>query len=523
MSKAISFLAGLGTGYFNHKAKQEKDAQDKEERELRRQEAQLRLDALKQDAADRRILRDAGAERQGVSGTSVAASTGTNFYTDPAQAQAAADEARIEDEMRGADPAKVSAQPATGVVAQGGTQGHQIVPGQADTAAMNTPEARSKRVLAAQWGINPTQALATEANMLDVQAKRIGLSEMQAKAADAAYNRHVDSMFNSSPDWTQGAAKLLNDSQMGGLAGMAVAPRITADGKSVEFVGTKEGGQPVVLAAVPNSDAGRAQVMQRFMRADLATKVGFMFEQHKMQQEQANKDRDFDLRKSGQETDQQYRQRVLGIQASQEARAREVHAATQGSSKIPAAVKEQASTLAKQMESVGNALNKAMAEGQFDPENPGTKQLLESQAALRLKYAQVLKPYMPSAEGNADPLGLNAPAGEKPAATNVATKPTPAPAAAAGTTAPASQRAAAPSAPPATPSDAARTGADEADAALKAAIAHARTFGLKKRRDDPQGYADALQAVERARADAASAQSAYEAALPASATRAFPR
>jgi hypothetical protein len=137
--------------------------------------------------------------------------------------------------------------------------------------------------------------------------------------------------------------------------------------------------------------------MQRVMRAPVETKIGWIVEEAKARQVQANSDRDFDLRKQESENAQQYRTRMLGIQQAQEARAQAVHRTTMDDAKIPAAVKLQATSLAEQMKSVSNALNKAMAEGMFNPENPGTAKLMKEQADLRLSYQKLLQPYTPGA------------------------------------------------------------------------------------------------------------------------------
>lgn len=79
----------------------------------------------------------------------------------------------------------------------------------------------------------------------------------------------------------------------------------------------------------------------------------------------------------------------------------------QESAKIPPAVKMQAQAIGEQMKSVNSALNKAMAEGQFDANSPSGKQLLEQQAALQIKFNGLLSPYTPGARPMTDPLGLS--------------------------------------------------------------------------------------------------------------------
>ena len=97
--------------------------------------------------------------------------------------------------------------------------------------------------------------------------------------------------------------------------------------------------------------------------------------------------------------DQKHRSQMLGIQSGQETRARELHKIAMEDHKIPAAVKLQATSLAKQMENIGSALNNAMAKGEFNPENPGTKELLKTQARLGDQYQALLSGYAPGAKG----------------------------------------------------------------------------------------------------------------------------
>jgi hypothetical protein len=152
-----------------------------------------------------------------------------------------------------------------------------------------------------------------------------------------------------------------------------------------------------VLASFDNSDAGKAQFLQRVMRAPVETKIGWIVEDAQRKQTQDNSDRDFDLRKRETENNMQYRDRMLSIQQAQESRARATHAVAMQDANIPPAVKLQAATLAKQMESANAALNKAMAEGQFDPNNQGTASLLKQQADLGIQYQKLLQPYTPGA------------------------------------------------------------------------------------------------------------------------------
>lgn len=185
-----SFLTGLSTGVINGLAMnrarerdEKKDKADEEDRALRREEQQMRMQALRQEAADRQTLRDAGTDRVALPGTAVTTGAGDkNLYADPAQAAAAAEEAAIEAEMRGQDPAAVTSQAATGVTGAM-SKGHQITTAPVDVAALNTPDAKGERVLAALDGIDPLKAM--DARHVQTQRKREDIKFTQEQTAYA--------------------------------------------------------------------------------------------------------------------------------------------------------------------------------------------------------------------------------------------------------------------------------------------------------------------------------------------------
>lgn len=430
MSGMASFLTGLGGGYIQAKDKQyERDRQAKEDafRDEQRSRQRKEWTAADQLNAD---LKDAATPRATMQGTVTEAGGNKYLNADPAQAKAMQDTLAAEAEMTGA-PAPTQ-QAGTGVVAASGTmaRGNQITTEPVDVDKLNAPQARNDRVLGAlQKNGQIERAMSMENTMLDQQAKRLGLDVAQAKFADDQFNRKLTERL-SGPEWAPEAAKLLTETQVGALAGVTVVPRVTADGKSVEFVGASDGKERV-LATFENSDAGRAKFLQQTARAPLETKISWIVEDGKAAQEQSRWQQTFDLTKQKEENDQQYRARTLAIQQAQEGRARATHAATLENDKIPPGVKLQAASLAKQVENIGTALNKAMAEGQFDPNNPGTARLLEQQTALNLKYSRLIQPYIPGQAGAADPLGLASPGqpaastAPAPAATAPATVPRP--------------------------------------------------------------------------------------------------
>ncbi len=290
---------------------------------------------------------------------------------------------------------------------------------QAAAEKENTPEAvaaRQTQVLNRNG--KPLEAIQMQNALMDSKLKKLGLTKAEADSADEQFNRELLTKLDANPDWTKGVADILTSTQVGAFKGLTVTPRPSKDGKTVDFIGVGQDGVEQVLKTLPNSAQGKAEFLQNARKASIESKIGFVVEQAKSAQTQANSDRDFNLRKQESESNQQYRQRMVGIQAAQESRAAQVHKLAMDNAKIPAAVKLQASTLSEEMKSISSALNKAMAEGSFDPTTPNAKALIERQAVLGVKYRALLEPHMPNAgTKKADPLGLDA----KPVATAVAT------------------------------------------------------------------------------------------------------
>ena len=77
--------------------------------------------------------------------------------------------------------------------------------------------------------------------------------------------------------------------------------------------------------------------------------------------------------------------------------------------KVPEVVKKSYASLETAAKAMDAAIYKAQADGMFRPEDPGAQRLMADRAAVSLKMANLLKPYMPDATPGAapDPLGLN--------------------------------------------------------------------------------------------------------------------
>lgn len=408
----VAFLAGLGGGYLKAQDKRlENERQAKDDAWRDEQRTRQRGEWEKQDKLDA-DLRDAAADRTVVSGTVTQAADGNKVLTtDPAQTAAIQKTMADEAELRGeAAPTSRAGQAIAGNMARG----NQITDGPVDMAALNSPDARNQRTVDALQKNGQIERAATmQSTMLDQQAKRLGLQSAEAKFADEQFNRKLTERL-SVPNWKDEAARVLTDTQVGALAGATVAA-VPKDGGKFELVATKDG-QSRVLGSFEDTDAGRAKFMQQVGRVSLESKIGWIVESEKSKREEERWQQTFDFNKKKEENDQQYRQRVLGLQYAQERRLAQTHKLTMEDAKIPPGVKLQAQTLAKQMETANMALSKAMAEGMFDPNNAGTKELIKTQRVLGLQYQRLMAPYIPGSENKADPLGLNADGGKEPAA-----------------------------------------------------------------------------------------------------------
>lgn len=278
-------------------------------------------------------------------------------------------------------------------------------------ADYNAPQARNARLAQA---FNDT-GRPVEAMQLEASGRQAQAADMQIKAAEVAQAREA---FNSTAQDTfrtagvfNGAAKLLTDTNAGGLAGSKFEAAPSKDGKTMEFYRIAPDGARVLHNTVPNSKEGELQVIQSFLKVSPDKVVDWHADALKRAsdaeqraQTQANSDRDFGLRKSESESQTSYRSRMLSLQEKQEGRAAATHARTLEDYKIPQAVKLQAESLSERMKGIGTAINKAMAENNFDATSDNAKALLMQQATLGIEYSKLISPYTPA--GKAVDTGL---------------------------------------------------------------------------------------------------------------------
>jgi hypothetical protein len=289
----MGFATGFNAGFSAVTAMKDRERQ----KMLDDRDAALhaeRMAEIAQAKADRQGMRDAGAERTTMTGTVTEAGGNKYLNADPVQAAKMQEMLAAEAEMTGAPtPTQQAGTGITGNMAKG----HQITTDPVDLKAINSPEARAGRFQAElERQGKPLDAMQMSNAVMENKAKKLGLEVAELKFADEQFNRQLGQTFAETPDWTQAAAQVLTKTQVGGLAGVTVQAVPSQDGKKVDFVGQAQDGKQKVLATFDNTDAGKAQFLQRVMRAPVETKLGWIMEDAKEKQTQANADRDYGIK-----------------------------------------------------------------------------------------------------------------------------------------------------------------------------------------------------------------------------------
>lgn len=402
MAMALYGLAGYNNFKANQRerARQDEDDAFKREERARTRESWKAEDKLKTDVAD------AYAPRTTMSGTVTDTEQGKYFSSSPENAAVMQDTLSAEAELRGATaPVQQAGYAITGKM----SKGHQIASGQAPAEFQDTDKDRFQRAFDAYRANGQFEKAALmEKGILDLESKRIGLKTEELDFANKQFNLKIDKYLSDPQGWEWGLARALSDTNVSGLNGLTFTPKKSDDGKSFIFEGRDQSGKVVVEKAYPSGDQGLLKVREEFTRVAPEEKIRYLNERFKAEKDQANKDRELSIREREVESNERFRTGSLGIQQSQEDRLLETHRLAMADAKIPPGVKLNAQTLADQLKSVDNALNKAMAEGQFDPNNAGTQKLIEQRAALSAQYRNLMSPYLPGATGpTADPPGFS--------------------------------------------------------------------------------------------------------------------
>jgi hypothetical protein len=421
MSKFASFIAGMGTGYIKASDKRyERARQEKEDKWVNEQRDRLRADWTEADGLKAEL---SAAANPVTMGSLVTDDSGSNAYTKDRSAAA------MMADMSRAKSTGTQVQDATRVVNETFTD-----PAKAAEAAKiaTTPDAESQRVqeIYKRRGMrdkamqeftaneNYKTAIQQRREKLEKEGVSKTLSLLRAGSPEEAMQA-----FNSS-----GSIKLPEGSKFVQVDGTdmftgqpgKVWSAVGPDGKTI--VGD------IGMAAAQYLGIAD-QFTQMRERANADYKVG------RDKVEDSRWQQTFDFNKQKEESDSKYRERVFNLQAAQNRRQAELHKITMESEKIPFGVKSQAAAISKEMEQIGAALSKSMAEGTYQgEESPGIQKLRERQVALNLKYSQLLAPYTPNAKAAGDVLDIDGPPAATPApapSANPAAAPAAAPAPAA--------------------------------------------------------------------------------------------
>ena len=296
MSKFASFLAGMGGGYIKAKDKEyERERQAKEDAWREEQQGWQRADRAEKDAL-RTSMKDAFADRSTIEGTAVTGTTGTNLYKDPTQAQAAADEARIEAEMRGESPSAVATMQATGITGNM-SKGHQITTEPVDLASLNSRDAKMARgVNALMAAGDPEKAISMENTVMQNKAARLGLDVAQLKFIDETTRGQMSNALASGATWHEGAAKFVTQSQYPTIKDVKGESVVSPDGKTVTLFAVMPDGTRRAAGTYPADETGSIKFMEQFGSLPIETRIGLMQGRATAATDQANKDRDYALR-----------------------------------------------------------------------------------------------------------------------------------------------------------------------------------------------------------------------------------
>lgn len=448
--------------------------------------------------------------------------------------------------------------------------------------AQNAPEAQSARMAQGYRSLGMPE----KATALEHSDRRAKLSNMQL--ADAEFRNQLGTAMASGPE---AIADLITKNAGERLGGATIQAVPGADGQTVSFVSVDAEGKATPFMGMTNLPANQAAITAGYAIDKLVTpqqRLEFHTKLQESARQQSNADRSYGLavdqfkqnvtnadRNYGIQVRSQDRQDRLGDVQIKTAEAAYEKAVRED--RIPPAVKMQMDGVRKELDVIGTAVAKAQADGSWNPEADGAKQLIIRQAALTRQMRQTLTPYMPQisassggrtapkaggagdvqspgyaggdrASANADSIAimrreLEMPGisdadkqgilreigrleGQTPGAGKSKAAPAVSIAADQGAQRPGSKPAPKPAPKPEAkpvntdPMEASGQKLDGARQELQHAKDALKRFGLKSQRDDAKGLAAAKARVEKAVAEQEKAEKDYESKLPATARQA---
>lgn len=264
----VSFIAGFGTGYLNQEDKRaNRERQDRLDQIVLDRAARDKADADRQDSERAQIA--AAAAPTAVTGAAPQVQFGQDQPVQYDDASAAGSDARQAARMG----IQATVTP-TRWAAGGQTFGSEAEAAGA-TQKFNTPEAANARIGAVLRGINPERGAAFERSNQQAKLGAMQIRQTEQQEADDRFNRSLLESFQQLGPW-QGAARMLTETGAGGLAGAAVRPVVSPDGRSVKFLATKGSEESDLGVSYENSTAGVQRLLFDSTRLDPKLKIEWL-------------------------------------------------------------------------------------------------------------------------------------------------------------------------------------------------------------------------------------------------------
>lgn len=427
-SSMLSLLAGLGNGYLKGTRQ---SLEDDRQAKLDNQNTQLfdaRMADINRANTDRQALSDA-AKPATANENAVTLNTGDGHrvYEMPKGVDAsdvAASDARQFTRSLSQAPAPATAEPASMVqtvqrpeigqtFAVNSVAYPDKVSMQKAQSEYDAPDARNDRIAAAYAATGrPMEATQMQTAVRQGKAADVQLKAAQAQEARDAFNDTATDTFRRLGTF-QGAVKLMTDTDALGLAGVKFEAEPSANGKTMSFYRTEPDGKRSFVKSVGNDTDGELKLIGSMLKVSPEKLVEWHVDAQKRAIDAERWDKTFKQSQDQFNTTKGLQQQQIGISGGslKLAQAENLRKQTlfDNEAKVPEVVKKSYASLDAAAKAMDAAIYKAQADGLFRPEDPGAQRLMADRAAVSLKMANLLKPYMPDGTPGAapDPLGFN--------------------------------------------------------------------------------------------------------------------
>jgi hypothetical protein len=402
MSAGIAFLAGMGAGRL--------DRQDRD-RELKRQDAEdARRDRAEGRLNEEYVFQKTERERTRKDQDMLRSAAAPVQVTPNAMKPVEMD--NIDVGQPGEAPVPVNGYKVAGSAARFASQGL------ADTAA---EAQRMRNVTRAADTIDPLGAPQRSMQAIQGQVAQLQLTAAQEAAVQKQWSaKHSAAIAAAIQGRPEALAQFMTDSKADGLDGSTKwTHRIEGDQLVLQPMDAK--GQPIAGNSGFRIKNTPQDLMRHGMMIDQATPASEKLKDFRAEAETARKMKNEDA--DNVRADKALALQADGVKSQRAALGMQMQMfklqqkAAEADARIPAAVKMQHSLYGKELDQIGSAMTKAMAEGQYDVKSDGAQQLLVRQRELIAKSSELLSPYLRTgaALGSAtagDPFGLFAADGQ---------------------------------------------------------------------------------------------------------------